>query len=134
MKFSKAIKLHKNWSLIKIWWTKKWIIDKSFIYYIDREKKTYFVEIEKWFETDFWSIPKILQNIFSPTKYISYLLHDKLYNSPIIFNWITEKFITRKQVDQILIAWLNIEWANFLEKICIYIWVRIWGWLFFNKK
>jgi len=134
MSFKKALELHKNWSLIKVWGTKKWIVDRAFIWYLDYPNKKYPIKVPKWFETDFWSIPKIIQNIFSPTKYISYILHDRLYKDPLIFNSVLGyKCLSRKECDLILVRWLYHEWALFFERLCIYLWVRFWGWLFYNK-
>jgi len=58
--FTKVLKLHKNWSLIKEWWTRLWKIDNSFIWYLCYEKKEYYIEIEKWFET--WFLKQFIYN------------------------------------------------------------------------
>ena len=136
-KFTKAIELHKNWSLIKISWTKKWKIKSPFIWFINYEKQDWYIEIEKWFETDMGSIPRFLWLFFNPTKYISFILHDKCYKSPFIKknDWISymSKMITRKECDLILLEALKAEWANIIERYCIYIWVRLFGSLFYKK-
>jgi len=130
MKFTQAV-LCKNWLLEKIPRSNFWKVETEFVWFIDYQTKKEYVEIHKWFKTDFWSIPKFLQNIFSPTRYLAYILHDFLYskNGRIkekVYDW--EKYIsyTRKQADKILREAMKVEWASFLERWLVYIWVRIW--------
>jgi len=56
------------------------------------------------------SIPNIIP--LDKTKYIAYILHDKLMCS---------KKYTRKQADRILIEAMNVEGAKTWEKIIVYI-------------
>lgn len=142
MKFTNTIKLKHNWLLRKIPNSNKFIVCENFFWYLDYAKKDYYINIEKGFQTDFWSIPKTLQVFFSPTEYISYILHDKLYADNTVYyieksnefwNKKIIKTLTRKECDLILLEALNIEWASFFKKLFIYIWVRAWGWLFFKK-
>ena len=75
--------------------------------------------------TDYGSIPRLFQNIFSPTKYGgAYLLHDWLYAC--------EKF-PRNQCDWILLEALQAESANWLTRNTIYSAVRAGGWAVWSK-
>ena len=114
MKYSNAIKLWHNWLLKKLPWTKYFVVIEGFVWYIDYEKKWWKIVVEKWTVTDMGSIPNFLP--LDKTKYIAYILHDKLMCS---------KEYTRKQSDKILISAMNVEWASTLEKVIVYIWVRI---------
>jgi len=124
MKFKLA--MNTNWLLQKVPNSKYWIVCEQFVWYIDYVNKKCPIIVPIWLETDFASIPKVLHFIFNPTRYISYILHDKLMYD------VKEKKITRKEADLILIEALRIEWASVAERICIYIWVRIgarlWIW------
>ena len=136
-KFTNAIELNKNWTLMKISWTDKFIVQESFLWYLNYEKKEYYVEVEKCFKSDFWSIPKILQSIFNPTKYIIYLAHDKIYKFPFVkssmWGWLySSRMLSRKECDLILLEWLKVEKSKLIERYCIYIWVRIFWKMFFK--
>ena len=134
MKFTQAV-LQRNWLLQKIPRSNKWKVETEFVWFIDYNTKKEYVEIHKWFKTDFGSIPKFLQNIFNPTRYISYILHDYLYSK----NWCIKSKVTisvnytRKDADLILLEALKVEWASFIERWLIYLWVRIW-WAKHYKK
>jgi len=56
------------------------MVAEEFVFFVNYDTKTEFIIIPKGFKTDFGSIPKILQNIFNPTKFISYIFHDYLYS------------------------------------------------------
>ena len=126
MKFTLAIKLWHNWLVKKEPNTDYWIIKEEFWWYIDYADKKEKIVVPVWFRTNFWSIPRLLRIFFNPTKYISYLLHDLLYSK-------ANQLYTRKQSDKILLEALHVEWAGFIEKTLVYIWVRIGGFLFFKQ-
>ena len=131
------MELIKNWTLRKIDWTENWEVDEEFLWKLSN---WYFVQINKWFISNFWSIPQFLWIFFDPTRYIWYLLHDQLYTNPYCFKRIESenttyfKKLTRRECDLCLIESLYLEWCPFFERLYILIWVRIWGWLFFNKN
>ena len=126
MKFTIAMK--NNWLLKKLPNSKYWVVFENFVWYMNYQtKETPFI-VPVWFKTDFGSIPMVLHNIFNPTRYISYILHDKLMYD--VKDW----QLTRKQADLILIEALRIEWASKTERICIYIWVRIGAMLWIWNK
>jgi len=122
MKFTLALK--HNWLLQKFPWTKFWVVKESFFWYIDYQNKKGKIIIPEWFVTDMWSIPRFLWIFFDKSKYISYILHD--------YNYKIGKY-TRKQCDLMLLEWLHIENASFIERTLIYIGVRI-GWALFYKN
>ena len=134
MKFTQAV-LHKNWLLKKIPRSNKWKVETEFVWFIDYNTKKEYVEIHKWFKTDFGSIPKFLQWIFSPTKYLAYILHDYLYSK----NWCIKSKVTisvnytRKDADLILRKALKVEWASKIERLFIYLWVRLFWWIKYKK-
>ena len=122
MKFTIAMK--KNWLLKKLPRTDLFEVREEFSWWVDYDNKLNNIMVPKWFKTNFWSIPRTLRVFFSPTKYISYILHDWLYYNSIFF--------TRKEADKILLEALNVEWASKIEKFFIYSGVRIFGWYFYK--
>lgn len=122
----------KEGTVRKVSWSKYWIVQESFFWLLDYGEKYWWCVIaEKWFKTDYGSIPRILWWIFNPTKYNIYILHDAMYQEKVKFHiWESEyEVITREEADKILLEWLKYEWAWFIERYCIYIWVRIWWWI-----
>ena len=135
MKFTLAVTLKKNGLLKKLPNSDLFEVREEFIYYLDYSTKKEYVVIPRWFRTNFWSIPKVLRFFFNPIQYISYLLHDYWYSkNSFICVWdFRARNFTRKEADMILLEALNVEWAWTIEKLFIYIWVRIFGWLHFKK-
>jgi len=111
-----------NGTLRKIPWSNRWVVQEPFVWYIDYEKKERAIIVSAGFGTDFWSIPKILHPIFSSTEYISYILHDYLYDF-----W-HQLGVTRKEADKILLEALRVEGMSKVKSMIIYLWVRMfWG-------
>ena len=157
MKFTQAI-LKKNWLVQKIPCTALWEVKEEFVRYINYESKLSYVIVPKGFKTNFGSIPKIVQNIFCPTKYLWYVLHDMLYSleSKIIISSIDTfdkeikklrvsfnkkdknqmiVFPSRKIADKILKESIKVEWWNFIERNLIYWAVRIGGYFgYYHQK
>ena len=122
----------KNWTVSKVWWTNYWIVDESFIWYLDYEDKNWWCIIaEKWFRTNYWSVPRILWSVFDKTKYNMYCLHDKMYSTQMKYHIWNKEFalLTRSEADMILLEWIAYEWAWFIERVCIYLWVRAFWWI-----
>lgn len=137
MKYTQAVRMHKNWLLKKISPT-QWEVMEEFIWYLDFDSKSTYVIVPKGFITNFGSIPRIMQSIFSPTKYLSYVLHDRLYDKEWQIMYEDENEIqilnyTRKESDNIMREAIKVEWGWFIEKNLIYLWVRLWGFLHFKK-
>lgn len=121
----------KNWTVSKIWGTPYWIVDDDFIWYLDYGNKDWdCVIVEKWFRTDYWSIPRLLWAIFDKTEYNSYIIHDKMYSTQMKYHIGRNEFelISRSEADMILLEGIAYEWAWFFERLFIYLWVRIGGW------
>lgn len=127
------VKILINWNLQKIIWTKYFIVTSEYSFLLIIYWKKYSVKVPEWFITDFWSIPSIFF-FFDKSKYISYILHDFLYS--LIWEiksiyWIYEynQFIA----DQVLIAWLEVEWMNDSWRVLVLIGLTIW-WEYNFKK
>jgi len=149
MNFKQA-SLIKNWTLkeVKHW---LWEIQQEFIWYIDFKTKNEYVIIPKWFATNLGSIPHILRSFIDYTR-LSYILHDFLYsrNGKIIVYdinkikwwyallsiwWPRDYLIpTRRQADKILRDALITEWMSKYKAIIVYIWVRLFGFLYFKNR
>ena len=114
------------------------------------------IKIDKWFITDFWSIPAIFFS-FNKTKYISYILHDFLYSlkykiykielkkEKTKIKWkktlkfldvydLKETEIDKKWADNILYDMLKYEGMSDLWIKLVKIWLTIWGWFNFRKR
>ena len=119
----------------KIVGTNLWEVDKPFIWLIDYDKpKGWMIVLEKWFRTDYGSIPRVLWWLFDKTKYNAYIVHDKLYATHYFINssW-EKKRISRIEADKLLIKILEYEGAWFFEKLFIYAGVRIGGFIWWNN-
>ena len=125
MKFTIAMK--QNWLVKHIPKSKYWIVEDSFIWYVDYKNKEWKIEVPKWFKTDFGSIPFFLRCFLNPTKYISYIAHDWCYSKlNLQYNKI--------ESDLILLEALEVEWASFIERYFIFMWVSIFWWIVWLKK
>lgn len=135
MRYTQAVKLWHNWLLQKLPWTKYWYVKEKFVWFLDYADKENYIEIFKGFKTDLWSIPTVLQVFFSPSKYIGYIQHDYLYSKwgQILDRQFNKISYTRREADLILKETLAVEGASKIEQWCIYLWVRIGGWLYFKK-
>ena len=138
MKYSQAISLWQNGLLKKVPSSKYFEVKQPFYWYVDYSNKKEIITVYEWFCTDFWSIPKPLRIFFNPSRYIWYILHDYLYSKSWTIYETTHTWFeisyTRKDADLILLETLHLEWASFIERWLIYIWVRCcWG-LFFKRK
>ncbi len=142
MRFKQAIELHKNGSLIKEIWTNKFIVDNEFVWYLDFNHKKEFVVIEKWFETDFASIPRIFLPFFDKNR-VSAILHDWLFTNKKVFFYDLEKnFEIRErkcwflEANVIYYRALLTEWVSRIEAILQFLGLMVWGWIcfYFFKK
>jgi len=132
MKFTTA--LHKVWFLEKI--NKyDYKITEEFVWFLNYENKKEAVIVEKWFITNFWTIPFFCKNYLN-YKSLSYVLHDYCYSKEariiLINSWIKIN-ITRYEADIILFNSLWVEWMIIYKRVLIFIFVRIF-WIFFYQK
>lgn len=58
----------------------------EFTWWLDYEEKDEVVIVEQGFITDFGSIPRLLWWILNPTEWVSFLLHDNMYQYHIVNN------------------------------------------------
>ena len=134
MKFTKAIELKNNWLLKKIN-NKWWKIEDQFIWYIDYQDKEECVIVPEWFITNFWSIPKILRGFLDFTS-LWYILHDYLYAKEwklLLTDSEIQVPITRSYADMVLRDALKVEWIWFIKRWLVWIWVRLFWFLFYKK-
>lgn len=115
LKFSTAYK--SDGTLRKIPWSDRFVVQEPFVWEIDYEMKNKGkIVVPAWFGTDFGSIPMIFRPFFSPTKYISYVLHDYLY---------TYWEYSRKEADDILKEALKVEGMNRVWIFIVYATIRL---------
>jgi len=118
IKFTKAVALKKNGLLEKVPNSPYFEVKRQFVWYVDYKNRKWEIKVEKWFYTDLWSIPAIFRPFFDRNHYVSFILHDSIYyNKPV----------SRFVADGILREALKVEWAWFIERWLIYLWVRFWG-------
>lgn len=137
MKYTQAVGLKNNWLLQKVSFD-FFEVSTEFIWYLDYDSKNIFVIVPKWFQTNFGSIPRIIRFIFTPTRYVWYILHDYMYTKWVKLqyqdnNEYVEVTYDRKTADKILREAIKVEWAWFIERNLIYLGVRLWGFLHFKK-
>lgn len=135
MKFTQAVKLQKNGSLIKKIGTEKFYVDKEFIWYLDFDNKKEYIIVESGFVTDFASIPRIFRIFFNPSRYISAVLHDKLRESRIIENtdglW---RYCGKMEADMIYFSALRTEWVSLLVASLHFLWLFLGWWYIYYFK
>lgn len=136
MKFSRAIALHQEWSLIKKSWTRLFRVDKKFQWWLDYDNKRERVIVEAGFLTDFWSIPRFLWWLFNPTEWIAYILHDQLYEDQyvLIGEDQLKRYITREEADQILYQALLVEWCPEWSAKLQYVGLRLGWWYRWHRS
>lgn len=128
-------KLLKVWTVKKISWTYFYEVSSEFVFEINYHWKLYNVEINKYFKTDFWSIPKLFHSFLNKNWWNSYILHDYLY---LLWWFCVEDSheyiqVTRKEADKLLDTSLKNEWASFLERLIIRTWLFLWWFIAWNK-
>jgi len=134
MKYTHAVELLKEGTLIKKSWTNLWIVAQSFTWYINYEKKEWEVIVPKWFEFDFWSIPRVLRWLFNPTKYLAYLLHDYMYNQLQQYKDDIKLYRHNRYIaDWVMAQALSIEGMGDLSISVIMLWVRLF-WEMYQKS
>lgn len=122
----------KEWNVRKVSWTQYWVVEESFFWLLRYDNPYgWIVTAEKNFVTNYGSIPRILRPFFDPTKYNSYVLHDAMYAHKVKYHQANKEYmlLTRKEADIILLEWIRYEWAWFLERLFIYLGVRIGWWI-----
>ena len=125
MKYTSALKIHKNWLLRKIPWTDLFEVQESFIFYLDHKNKQGKITIPKGFKTNFWSIPRLFRPFLNRTKYIAYILHDYLWSKKAVIRFWKESIAPAfKQSNEILKEAMEVEWSNIIERNLVYLWLQ----------
>ncbi len=122
----------KDWTIKKIGWTNLFEVVNPFCWLIDYEDKDgWMIIAEKGFRTNYGSIPAIFRIFFDPTRYNSFVIHDKMYWNKMKYHKGNKEFVilTRKEADIILLEGLEYEGAWFFEKAFIYMAVRAFWWI-----
>ncbi len=136
MNYTQASK--NNLLLSKVNWTKKdFMVMEEFVRYLNFNNKNIYILVPKWFITDFGSIPRFMQAIFSPTHYIWYILHDFLYSKKskiLIENECEIIRPTRLHSDNIFKEAIQVEGAWKIKSWIIWSAVRLFWFLYFKKK
>jgi len=130
IKFTTAVVLWlwNNWTFRKYNYSDrngKWEVIEEFFWWLDYNSQTNKIIVPKWFKTNFWNIPWILQLFFDKYR-ISYILHDFLYTKKY-------KLFERKECDLILLEALKVELVGKFERSIIYLWVRLFGFNYYYK-
>lgn len=134
LKFTTAYK--QDGTLRKTPWSDRFVVQEPFVWEIDYELKNKGkVVVPAWFWTNFWSVPALCRPFFSPTKYISYVLHDYLYTqwSVIEYNDGTTRQATREEADEILWFALLAEGMNKVWVVIVYLTLRAFWKYNYNK-
>ncbi len=124
MKYTQAVTLLQNWTLIKKINSDFFMVEEEFIWYINYEEQTEKIIIPKWFMTDLGSIPPLFRPFFNRNKYVAYILHDYLYH---------KKHFHRKLADKIFFEALRVEKCPYIKAVLMYVAVRMFGWLHIKK-
>jgi hypothetical protein len=105
--------------------SKYWKIEKPITVELSCGK---IINIPKGFVYDMSTVPKWLWSFVRPFNdgLFAFLIHDKLYV-------IRDHSLTRRQVDDEMLFWLNIINANKFDNRLRYYVVRILGWLWWYK-
>jgi hypothetical protein len=107
---------------------RKWVTIKDIEYTFKSFWEDFTVYIKKGFEFDGASVPKIFHWIWTPMwtdTLPGALFHDYLYRM---------QYTTREQADQCFNELMIRTKTNPNKRKRFYIWVRIWGWVAWNRK
>ncbi|MGP1582964.1 MAG: DUF1353 domain-containing protein [Candidatus Altimarinota bacterium] len=137
MKYTTAVALFQNGSLIKQSNTNKWIVENMFIWEVvyGTRFECQKIKVPSGFITDMGSIPQIFWVFFNPTQYLAYILHDYLYHQKgkIYTHKETYYEYSRKDCDKMLYEAMKVEGAWWITRACVYLGVRIGGWVAWKK-
>lgn len=105
--------------------SKYWKITEPLTIQLSNEK---LINIGRGFYYDMSTVPKIFWSIVRPFNdgLIGYLIHDRLYV-------IRDHNMTRKEVDKEMLFWTNITNSNKFDNYFRYIFVRLFGWIWWYK-
>lgn len=124
----KLKKLYKSIVISPLHGGRKWLVLKDIEYTFKSFWKPFTVYINKWFEFDWASIPRVFHIIGTPMwtdTLPGALFHDFLYRKQIL---------TREDSDQCFNELMIDTKVRSLKRIMFYLWVRSWGWLAWRQN
>ena len=89
-----------------------------------------FITVPKWFEFDGATVPMIFGALIQrvePNTINAACIHDRLYVYKDQYNF------TRRQADLIFREACIACWTPKLKAHVMYIWIRLWGWLYWDR-
>ena len=113
-------KLWINPNLLK---TREYKTKYNLNYNVLNQWKKFSIKIEKWFNFDGASIPRIFWIFWTPMNVktlLAALVHDYIYRHHLT---------NRKVADEIFNEILLRSWVWFFKRNIYYVWVRLWGWV-----
>ncbi len=106
----------------------KWITTQWFRYYVGFEWSDEYIDVPVGYEFDWASVPMVfgmfIQRV-EPKTLSASCLHDYLYTQ-----W---RRYTLKRTDEIFLESLLVSWVNKYKAIIMYLWVRLWGRLYWYR-
>ena len=115
---------------------RKWVLLEDCVYHLKADDGEEFVHAPIGFVTDFGSIPRLLWWVrgLNPTGKLrrAYVIHDKLYQAPVIRTATSARTCTREEADQVLLEASEVLGANWIQRRMIYRGVRMGGWVAWN--
>jgi len=106
---------------------KNWTLEEEFEYYTDMFGERFTIQIPKYFETDFASIPKI----FLP--FLSY--KDKFNKAAVVHDYLySNHLFSRKDSDKIFLEGMEVLGINKFKRYLFYYIVRLFGRKRYNKN
>jgi hypothetical protein len=116
---------------------RQWRLLEPCIYHLQTAEGAEWVEAPIDFPTDFGSIPRPLWGLpgLSPFGKLrrAYVIHDKLYQAPVVRTATSARAIDRAEADRILLEACAVLGANWLNRKVIYRAVRIGGRMAWNR-
>jgi hypothetical protein len=110
-----------------------WVICEPCDYALGDEHGAEHVLIPKDFETDFASIPRLLQNVLSPIgRYRNAaIVHDWLYRQRVITDVVAKKarLCERIEADRVLLEGMRVLGVRWTQRAAVYAGVRVGGWM-----
>ena len=96
-----------------------WLLLEDFEFY--DEYNNVFV-IEKWFETDWASIP-------APLRFIGCPMELPILKAAILHDWLIYKWYDRKYRDEMFLLAMTVLNINPIKKYIYYLWVKFWSFI-----
>lgn len=116
---------------------RRWRLLERCIYHLTEPDGPEWVCVDPDFVTDFGSIPRLLWWVrgLSPFGRLrrAYVIHDQLYQRPVVQSATGTRPVTRKEADLILLEGCHVLGASWLNRRIIYRGVRLGGWVAWRR-